>query len=517
MASRAPHRARTAAPGPRRGRVLGTTVVLAITVAAAAVTLPTAQAAAPAGATASAATTTNAPTPSPRRDDFNGDGFPDLAFSAPGATVDGHAKAGYVGVVLGSKNGLQTSTKQVWTQNSPGIPDSAEAGDAFGSATASADLDGDSYSDLVIGAESEKAGSLDTAGSLTVVWGGPKGLSGSATLLTGDENYEGVGGKLAVGDFNGDGAADIVTLAGHDVEVLSGPFTRDGAPASPVREIPDVDDLRYLDLTAGDLNGDGRDDLAAVVHDGDEYDARRIIVRDGGADGLSENHTVVEKANGDRLQGGETITAGQVNGDKYADLVVGRAVDGYDSDLDNPLAKGGMITYVPGGAKGPQGTKAKVFNQDSAGIPGAAESGDRFGGSVSIGDTNGDGYGDIAVSVPFEDLGRTKNAGSVLVLPGTASGPTGTGTVGFNQDTADVPGAAEADDAFGGAAKLLDANRDGRAELAVGAPGENAEAGSLWVLPSTPSGVTAKGSFTFGHGTLGTVATGAQLGASFNR
>ncbi|MCX5103051.1 integrin alpha (plasmid) [Streptomyces sp. NBC_00053] len=137
--------------------------------------------------------------------------------------------------------------------------------------------------------------------------------------------------------------------------------------------------------------------------------------------------------------------------------------------------------------------------------------------SVSIGDVNGDGYGDIAVGVPHEDLGTTKDAGSVLVLPGTASGPTGTGTVGFNQDTADVPGAAEANDRFGGAAKLVDANRDGRSELAVGAPGENADAGSLWIFPTTAAGPTAKGSFTFGHGTLGTVAKSAGLGSSFNR
>ncbi|MFJ7492054.1 FG-GAP repeat protein [Streptomyces sp. NPDC097727] len=82
---------------------------------------------------------------------------------------------------------------------------------------------------------------------------------------------------------------------------------------------------------------------------------------------------------------------------------------------------------------------------------------------------------------------------------------------------------AETNDGFGGAAELVDANRDGRTELVVGAPGENTHAGSLWVFPATASGVTAvtavtaKGAFTFGHGTLGTVATAAELGSSFNR
>ncbi|MFB6814133.1 FG-GAP-like repeat-containing protein [Streptomyces sp. NPDC056347] len=495
-------------------RALGTTVVLAITVATAVITLPAAQATTPDRATASPGRAATAPAPA--REDFNGDGFPDLAFTAPGGTVDGKAKAGYVGVVYGSKNGLQTSTKQVFSQNSPGIPDDAEAGDAFGSSTASADLDKDGYTDLVIGASGEQNGTFRKAGSLTVVWGGPQGLSGGATLLSGDEEFAGIGTRTAVGDFNGDGATDVVTLQGSNIHLLSGPFGRDGGAAS-ARVIRDMDDLRYTDIAAGDFNGDGRDDLASAVHDGDEYDARRILVHQGGAGGLADTPTTVKRPDGYSLQGGETIAAGHINGDKYADIVVGRIVEGYDSDIDYPRALGGMITYVPGGASGPQGTKAKVFNQDSAGVPGVAEVHDEFGASLSVGDMNGDGFGDIAVGVPGEDIVKKKDAGSVLVLPGTASGPTGAGTIGFNQDTADVPGVAEAGDLFGGAAKLVDANHDGRAELAVGAPGENAGDGSLWVFPSSAKGPTAKGSFTFGHGTLGTVAKAAALGTSFNR
>ncbi|WP_327275161.1 FG-GAP repeat protein [Streptomyces sp. NBC_01224] len=79
------------------------------------------------------------------------------------------------------------------------------------------------------------------------------------------------------------------------------------------------------------------------------------------------------------------------------------------------------------------------------------------------------------------------------------------------------PPPGSTNDGFGGAAKLVDANRDGRTELVVGAPGENAHAGSLWVFPTVASGVTAKGSCTSGHGTPDTVATAAGLGSSFNR
>ena len=497
-------------------RAFGTTVALAITVAAAAVvTAPAVQAAAPARATASAAAAPTAPVaPVPGRADYNGDGFADLAVAAPGATVNGRAGAGYVAVVYGSASGPATATKQIVTQDSAGVPDTAEAGDAFGSAIVSADLDRDGYSDLVVGAATEKDGTVERTGLLTVVWGGASGLSGGATLYTG-EQYDGVGGRLTAGDFNGDGAPDLATVKWADLQTLSGPFTRAGAAAGTTA-YPDMDDMRYLDLASGDVNGDGRDDVVALRHSGDEYDSRSVAVAAGGATGLGPLASV-KGTDGYAIEGGEHLAVGRVNADVYADLVVGRSVDGYDSDLDLPLAKGGMVTYVPGGATGAQGTRAKVFNQDSAGIPGAAEASDGFGSSVAIGDTNGDGYGDVAVGVSGEALGTVSRAGAVLVMPGTSTGPTGTGTKGFNQDTAGVAGVAELNDGFGAAAAFVDGNKDGRAELAVGAPGEDTGAGALWFFPATTAGTTATGSSAVNNATLATVAVKAALGASFGR
>ena len=115
-----------------------------------------------------------------------------------------------------------------------------------------------------------------------------------------------------------------------------------------------------------------------------------------------------------------------------------------------------------------------------------------------------------------EDFDGLSNAGGVVVLRGGANGLTGTGAQGVNQDTAGVPGAAETGDAFGRATHLVDGNGDGRAELVVGAPGENANAGSVWAFNSTSAGITPTGSFTFGAGTLGTVAANAKLGSGFN-
>ncbi|AYN43838.1 VCBS repeat-containing protein [Streptomyces dangxiongensis] len=441
-------------------------------------------------------------------DDFNGDGYADLAVTAPSATVSGQQGAGYVAVVYGSASGLKTSTRQVLSQNSAGVPGSAEAGDRFGSAVATADLDRDGYADLVVGAGGEDTSAGPDAGSVVVLWGGAKGLSGGVTLAGGTE-YGALGdrGRLTVGDVDGNGAPDVVTVVNaHDLRVLNGPFGRNGATTHASELVTGPFDSRVLDLAAGDLDGDGITDIAAAENDGDEWDARHVVYWTGTHDGLLP-YTLVSGA-GTGLQGGEHLAVGDVNRDGYADLVVGRAVEGADSDVDTPLAKGGRIAWIPGTAKGPDGTKAVLVNLDTAGVPGTAERGSGFGTGLSVADIDGDHYADIAVGAPGISPG-----GRVITLPGTAKGPTGSGAKMFGQDTTGVPGTGEPGDAFGSAVRLVDADGDGRAELAVGAPGENAKAGAVWVLRGTTRGITPSGSFSFASGTLGTVAAGGALGA----
>ncbi|CAL9565265.1 FG-GAP-like repeat-containing protein [Streptomyces sp. Tu 3180] len=454
-------------------------------------------------------------------DDFNGDGYADLAVAAPTATVGGKRGAGYVAVLYGSENGLRTATRQVFSQNTAGVPGSAETDDEFGSALATADLDRDGYADLVVGvAREDTADGGADSGLVEVVWGGPRGLSGGAALASGGNAHEGLGahGHLTAGDVDGDGDPDVVTVENlHDLRVLRGPFGRDGAGAGGEQTVRDDFDSRVLDLAAGDVNGDGVTDVAATENDGDEYDARRIVYWQGTRDGLTP-YRLVDEADGTRLQGGENLDVGDVNADGYDDIVVGRAVDGYDSDLDNPRVKGGRVTWIPGAPQGPDGARAVHLNQDSPGVPGTAEDGDAFGTGVRIGDVDGDGHPDVVTGLPGEDLGRVSGAGSVVVLRGTADGLTGAGARAVTQDTADVPGTAEKDDRFGRAAYLGDANGDGRADLAVGAPGENAGAGSVWCLRSSATTVVSPGGTTvFGAGTLGTVAQDAGLGTAFAR
>ncbi|NUR67159.1 MAG: VCBS repeat-containing protein [Streptomyces sp.] len=478
---------------------------------------------------AGAATTAAAPSSKRLHDDFNGDGYADLAVAAPAATVGGKAKAGYVAVLYGSRNGLTTTGRKVFTQNSAGVPGSVEAGDGFGSALATADLDGDGYADLVVGVGGEDTSAGVDAGLVEVVWGGAQGLAGGASVASG-KAYDKLGakGRLTVGDIGDDGSPDVVTVANqHDLRVLKGPFTRGGSHGGE-QLVPDRYDSRVLDLATGDVNGDGRTDVVGAENDADEFDSRRVVYWLGNGDGLNP-FTLVYDIDGAGLQGGESLDVGDVNRDGYDDIVVGRAIEGYDSDQDAPLAKGGRVAWIPGTAEGPDGVKAQFVNQDSTSVPGTAEKGDRFGTDVQLGDVDGDGCLDVLTGVPGEDLGSVTDAGAVVVLSGRADGLTGVGSHQVvTQESGMVPGTAEKGDAFGTAVHLGDANGDGLADAAVGAPGENADTGFVWSFRSTesyvvePGGVplpativAPNGTTAFGNTLLGTTATGARLGSGF--
>src|SRR5262245_36665004 len=86
------------------------------------------------------------------RADFNGDGYSDLAIGVPGEEVGGKKQAGAVNVIYGSATGLSAGggdtgvpPNQLWTQDSPGVLGVAEKEDAFGSAIAAGDFNGDGY------------------------------------------------------------------------------------------------------------------------------------------------------------------------------------------------------------------------------------------------------------------------------------------------------------------------------------------------------------------------------------
>jgi hypothetical protein len=378
------------------------------------------------------------------RDDFNGDGYADLVVGAPGATVSGQAKAGYVAVMYGSPGGLSTTDKKIVSRSTSGVPGAATANQRFGSTFTKGDLDKDGFTDLVI--------SGGTPGSV-VLWGSASGLTGGTALA-------GYGAAPQAGDFDGDGTTDLALFAAQSVRgddpvgaaaaLWKGPVSRTGRPAAV---------LNILDKSS--WWGNDEDDASCATGGGCEED-------------------------GDSITG--PVVSGQVgdiNGDGRDDLVQWR----YEGDgvWGNRLLYGGTSGFGKariafGSASGLSETRVQSFDQDLPGFPGVEEEGDGLGTSVSVADVTGDGYADLALGIAGEDVEDIADAGSVALLHGGPAGVTGAGTQVFHQDTAGVPGVAEADDRFGVSTALLDVDGDGHRDLAAGSTAENSTDGAVWIL-----------------------------------
>jgi hypothetical protein len=433
--------------------------------------------------------------------DFNGDGRADLAIGAPDATVAGRSEAGAVSVVYGGSGGLKTAGRTLITQNTSGVPGTAEAGDAFGSAVASADLNRDGYADLLIGAPGEDVDGDTNDGTVVVVWGARSGLSGARTVVDyWHEDVDRYGQAVAVGDLDGDGDLDVAIGATGSVAVsfVSGPVTRTGSfQGGSGSGFPSPYSSSYgaTSLTAGRVSPAWSTSL--VVH------GRQPRT------GAAVTHLVTDPSIGNftdwwqELPAGTVSAIGDIDRDGYADIAVGNPSE---ASADPAGAKGGKVTVVYGGPGGRDTSRPPlVLGQDTAGVPGAAESGDAFGTSVSLGDVDGDGFKDLAIGAPGEDNG----AGSVTLLRGSPSGLTTKGAVSYTQNTAGVPGTAEKGDRFGARVLLADHSGDHRAELTVAGPGEDAGDGAVWSLRGAAGGATTAGSLSFGPSATGVSTAGA--------
>ena len=129
---------------------------------------------------------------------FNHDGADDLAIGAPFERVGGLFAAGAAHVLYGSASGLTGTGSQVWTQDSPGVPDTAESGDHFGDALAAGDFDHDGFADLAVGVDLEEVGDAAGAGGVNVLYGSAGGLTG-----TGSQFFPQVGGAVERNDLSG--------------------------------------------------------------------------------------------------------------------------------------------------------------------------------------------------------------------------------------------------------------------------------------------------------------------------
>jgi len=343
---------------------------------------------------------------------FNGDKNPitgkdidDLAVGVPyedphrqdGSSVE---DAGMIQIIYGSQlAGLDTNQAvhdHAFWQGWNHIVDQIDEGEFFGWSLTSGDFNGDGFDDLAVGVigEGRQLG-VDDAGAVSVIYGSSWGLSSTTPVF--NEMYQ-------QGFGNADG--------------------------------PETGDFFGWSLSSGDYNGDGKDDLAiGIPYEGIGVESESegaVNVIYGSSNGLSlaGNQLWEQGQNGlddipesfDHF--GYSLTSSDFNGDGKGDLAIGVPLESVNGGTVEYAGKVHVVYGSSGGLSATPPLADQLWQQGLNGVDDGPEEQDHFGQSLTSGDFNGDGKGDLVIGVPLESVngGTVHLAGKLHVIYGSPSG-----------------------------------------------------------------------------------------------
>ncbi|MBK8983683.1 MAG: FG-GAP repeat protein [Ignavibacteria bacterium] len=407
--------------------------------------------------------------------DVNGDGYSDVIVGAYVNDAGGN-NAGRAYIYFGG-NIMDNTADVIFTGEAPN--------DVFGiSVSTAGDVNGDGYSDVIVGAYLNAAGG-NNAGRAYIYFGGNIMDNTADVIFTGEAPNDLFGNSVSTaGDVNGDGYNDVVV--GSNWNDIGRAYIYFGGNA--MDNISDViltgvgagNEFGGSVSTAGDVNGDGYNDVVvgAFLNDAGGSDAGRAYIFFGGnAMDNTADVILTGEAAGDRF-GISVSTAGDVNGDGYSDVIVGA----YLNDAGGTYS-GRAYIYFGGNAM--DNTADVIFTGEAAQ--------DQFGYSVSTaGDVNGDGYSDVVVSSIINSARGTYSGRAYIYFGGTAM-----------DITADVVLTGEAaGDYFGRSVSSAgDVNGDGYSDILIGANGNDAggnNAGRAYIYKNSMTGMDIADEFFTG-------------------